>query len=143
MPASLFSRSLAVAVIAGLTLAGCARPDEPVEEVAESEPVVEETVEEVVEVPRHPLTGEEVSEGSATGPAVMAKIDHENRPYVNLHRADIVIQQLIPKTAPGTLPCSIPMFQTRWDTFVHSGHMICIWPRLSKACWRRPGCSLL
>ena len=97
MPASLLSRSLAVAAIAGLTLAGCARPDEPVEEVAQSEPVVEETVEEVIEVPRHPLTGEEVAEGSVTGPAVMAKIDHENRPYVNLHRADIVIQQLIPQ----------------------------------------------
>ena len=97
MSLGIVSRTIALAAVVGLTLAGCARPDEPVEEVIESEPVVEETVEEVVEVPRHPLTGEEVVEGSVSGPAVMAKIDHENRPYVNLHRADIVIQQLIPE----------------------------------------------
>ena len=97
MSFSLVTRALALSAVIGLTLAGCARPDEPTEEVAESEPVVEETAEEVVDVPRHPLTGEEVAEGSVTGPAVMAKIDHENRPYVNLHRADIVIQQLIPQ----------------------------------------------
>ena len=97
MSFSLVTRALALSAVIGLTLAGCARPDEPAEDVAESEPVVEETVEEVVDVPRHPLTGEEVAEGSVTGPAVMAKIDHENRPYVNLHRADIVIQQLIPQ----------------------------------------------
>ena len=95
MSFSLVTRALALSAVIGLTLAGCARPDEPAEDVAES--VVEETVEEVVGVPRHPLTGEEVAEGSVTGPAVMAKIDHENRPYVNLHRADIVIQQLIPQ----------------------------------------------
>jgi len=88
--------ALASLTMIGALLASCARPDEPVE-IAQSEPVVEELVEEVVEVPRHPLTGEEVVEGSVSGPAVMAKIDHENRPYVNLHRADIVIQQLIPQ----------------------------------------------
>ncbi|AVG24646.1 DUF3048-like lipoprotein [Pontimonas salivibrio] len=88
-------RFVALSVVAALTLVGCARPDEPVE-VEESAPA-EEQVEEVIEPPRHPLTGEEVVEGSVTGPAVMAKIDHENRPYVNLHRADIVIQQLIPQ----------------------------------------------
>lgn len=87
-------RFIALSVVASLTLVGCARPDEPVE-VEESAPTEEQ--EEVAEPIRHPLTGEEVMEGSVTGPAVMAKIDHENRPYVNLHRADIVIQQLIPQ----------------------------------------------
>lgn len=89
-------RFAALGVIAALTLTGCARADEEIQ-VDESEPVAEETQEEVVDVPRHPLTGVEVAEGSVTGPAIMAKIDHENRPYVNLHRADMVFQQLIPQ----------------------------------------------
>lgn len=90
------TKLLALAAVSVVVMTGCARPDEPVE-VEETEPVAEEQVEEVVEPSRHPLTGEEVAEGSVTGPAVMAKIDHENRPYVNLHRADIVIQQMIPQ----------------------------------------------
>ncbi len=72
-------RFAALGVIAALTLTGCARADEEIQ-VDESEPVAEETQEEVVDVPRHPLTGVEVAEGSVTGPAIMAKIDHENRP---------------------------------------------------------------
>ena len=91
-----WAKALAVSAVSLIVLTGCARPDEPTD-VEETDPVAEEQVEEDVEPTRHPLTGEEVMEGSVTGPAVMAKIDHENRPYVNLHRADIVIQQLIPQ----------------------------------------------
>lgn len=85
----------ALTAVTLVVLVGCARPDAPTD-VEETDPIAEEQPE-VVEPPRHPLTGEEVAEGSVRGPAVMAKVDHENRPYVNLHRADIVIQQLIPQ----------------------------------------------
>jgi len=89
-------RLVALGMLAGLTLAGCARPDEPIE-AEESAPVVEEQ-DQVVEEPfRHPLTGEVVDEASVSGSVIMAKIDHQNRPYVNLHRADVVFQQLIPQ----------------------------------------------
>ena len=92
---SALKRGVIGGLIAALTLAGCtAQPSEP--EIEESEPSIE--IPEVLpEIPRHPLTGFPVEEGSVSGPAVMAKIDHENRPYVNLHRADIVWQQLIPQ----------------------------------------------
>lgn len=84
-----------VAILVTSIAAGCARPDEPLP-VEEATPV--EVAPEVVEEPfRHPLTGEVVDEASVSGPAIMAKIDHQNRPYVNLHRADIVFQQLIPQ----------------------------------------------
>ena len=74
---------------------GCARPDEPLP-VEEAAPVAEEPA--VVEEPfREPLTGFIANEASVTGPVIMAKIDHQNRPYVNLHRADMVFQQLIPQ----------------------------------------------
>lgn len=88
-------RAVIGGLVAALALAGCTA--QPEEEVEESVPVVEVPEEVTPDVPRHPLTGVEVAEGSVTGPAVMAKIDHENRPYVNLHRADIVWQQLIPQ----------------------------------------------
>ncbi len=93
---SAWKRSVVGGLIAALALAGCTAQD-AVEEVDEAEPFVEEQEEVVPDVPRHPLTGVEVPAGSVTGPAIMAKIDHENRPYVNLHRADIVWQQLIPQ----------------------------------------------
>ena len=89
-------RFTALALMAGLTLAGCARPDEPIE-AEESAPVVEEEAQVVEEPFRHPLTGAIVDEASVSGPVIMAKIDHQNRPYVNLHRADMVFQQLIPQ----------------------------------------------
>ena len=89
-------RLIALSALVGITLAGCARPDEPIE-AEESTPVAEEQVDVIEEPYRHPLTGEVVAEGSVTGPVIMAKIDHQNRPYVNLHRADIVLQQLIPQ----------------------------------------------
>ena len=89
-------RFVALGIVAALTLTGCAREDEELE-VDESSPVAEEGVEGEAGVPRHPLTGFPVDEGSVTGPAIMAKVDHENRPYVNLHRADMVFQQLIPQ----------------------------------------------
>ena len=96
MTRSAWKRGVVGGLIAALALAGCTAQElEP--EVDEATPVVEEPEEVIPEVPRHPLTGFEVAEGSVTGPAVMAKIDHENRPYVNLHRADIVWQQLIPQ----------------------------------------------
>lgn len=97
MKLGIVGKLAAVAALSAVVMSGCARPDEPVEEVDDSAPVEEEAVEEVAPVFRHPLTGEEVPEGSVTGPAIMAKIDHENRPYVNLHRADIVFQQMIPQ----------------------------------------------
>ena len=93
---SAWKRGVVGGVIVALALAGCTA-QEPEPEVEEAAPVVEVPEEAIPEVPRHPLTGFEVAEGSVTGPAVMAKIDHENRPYVNLHRADIVWQQLIPQ----------------------------------------------
>jgi hypothetical protein len=90
-------RLIALGLIAGLALSGCARPDEPIP-VEDSQPTEEQVAPEVAEEPnRHPLTGEVVPEGSVTGPVIMAKIDHQNRPYVNLHRADVVFQQLIPQ----------------------------------------------
>lgn len=95
MVKSVWKRGVVGGLIAALALAGCTAEDDEV--VEESTPVVEVPEEAPVDVPRHPLTGIEVAEGSVTGPAVMAKIDHENRPYVNLHRADIVWQQLIPQ----------------------------------------------
>ena len=88
---------MALFAFISVLVTGCARPDEPIP-VDETAPVAEEeTVEEIPEPFRHPLTGVEVDESSVTGPAIMAKIDHQNRPYVNLHRADIVVQQLIPQ----------------------------------------------
>jgi hypothetical protein len=93
---SALNRGVVGALIVAVALVGCtAQPPEP--DVEDSAPVVEVPEEAVPEIPRHPLTGFEVAEGSVTGPAVMAKIDHENRPYVNLHRADIVWQQVIPQ----------------------------------------------
>lgn len=89
-------RLAGLSLLAVLTLAGCARPDEPIE-AEESAPVAEEEVQVVEEPFRHPLTGEIVDELMVTGPVVMAKIDHQNRPYLNLHRADLVFQQLIPQ----------------------------------------------
>ena len=88
--------ALATLLAFALVLTGCARPDEPIE-AGETAPVVEEETVIVEEPFRHPLTGVVVDEASVTGPVIMAKIDHQNRPYVNLHRADIVFQQLIPQ----------------------------------------------
>ena len=93
---SAWKRGVVGGLIAAFALAGCTA-QEPEPEVDEATPVVEEPEEAIPDVPRHPLTGFEVAEGSVTGPAIMAKIDHENRPYVNLHQADIVWQQLIPQ----------------------------------------------
>lgn len=96
MSVSVWKKALVGGVIASLTLIGCsAQPDD--EGVDEATPVVEEEPEVAVEVSRHPLTGEEMDPSQVTGPAVMAKIDHENRPYLHLHRADVVWQQLIPQ----------------------------------------------
>ena len=72
-------RFIALGAIAAVAFTGCAREDEEVI-VDESEPVVEEPAEVVEETPRHPLTGEAVAEGSVSMPAIMAKVDHENRP---------------------------------------------------------------
>lgn len=96
MKQSLWSKAVVGGLIAALALTGCVAQEdaEEVEEAAPVEEVVEQEAE--ADVLRHPLTGEEVT-ATATGPVVMAKIDHENRPYVNLHRADIVWQQLIPQ----------------------------------------------
>jgi hypothetical protein len=93
---SAWKRGVVGGLIAALALAGCTA-QEPEEDIDEATPTVEVPEEVIPDVPRHPLTGFEVQEGSVTGPAIMAKIDHENRPYVNLHRADIVWQQLIPQ----------------------------------------------
>jgi hypothetical protein len=90
------SKTVALGLAALFMLSACARPDEPLP-VEESEPTVEEEVEVVEEPFRHPLTGVVMEESALAGPAIMAKIDHQNRPYVNLHRADVVIQQLIPQ----------------------------------------------
>lgn len=96
MSVSVWKKAVVGSVIASFALIGCtAQPDE--EPVEEATPVVEEDAGAEVEIPRHPLTGEEMDPSMVTGPAVMAKIDHENRPYMNLHRADIVWQQLIPQ----------------------------------------------
>ena len=89
-------RLVALAALVGITLSGCARPDEPIE-AEETAPVSEEQVDVVEEPFRQPLTGVAVDESTVTGPVIMAKIDHQNRPYVNLHRADMVFQQLIPQ----------------------------------------------
>jgi hypothetical protein len=96
---SAWKRSVIGGLIIAIALAGCTA-QEPEEEVEEAAPVVEvpEAEEVVPDAPRHPLTGIEVQEGSVVGPVIMAKIDHENRPYLNLHRADIVWQQMIPET---------------------------------------------
>jgi len=96
MNLAVMGRFTALSVIVALTLSGCARPDEPIE-VDETPAVVEEETEVVEEIFREPLTGFPAEEGSVQGPAIMAKIDHQNRPYVNLHRADMVFQQLIPQ----------------------------------------------
>ena len=90
------SKALAVFAVVGLLATACARPDEPIP-VEDTAPVAEEETPVVEEPNRHPLTGEVVPEGSVSGPVIMAKIDHQNRPYVNLHRADVVFQQLIPQ----------------------------------------------
>lgn len=95
MNTSLWKRAVIGGMIAALALAGCtAQEDDDIDEAA---PVVDVPEEVAPDLPRHPLTGVEVDPASVTGPAVMAKIDHENRPYVNLHRADIVWQQVIPQ----------------------------------------------
>lgn len=94
---SRLGRFAALGVIAALTLTGCAIEDEALEEVDETAPAAEEEAAVEDDVFRHPLTGEEVDPATVTGPAIMAKIDHENRPYVNLQRADIVWQQVIPQ----------------------------------------------
>ena len=93
---SSWKRGVVGGLIAALALAGCTAQDVD-DDIDEAAPVVEVPEEAAPDVPRHPLTGVEVPEGSVTGPAVMAKMDHENRPYVNLHRADIVWQQVIPQ----------------------------------------------
>ena len=93
---SSWKRGVVGGLIAALALAGCTAQD-PDDDIDEAAPVVEVPEEATPDLPRPPLTGVEVPEGSVTGPAVMAKIDHENRPYVNLHRADIVWQQVIPQ----------------------------------------------
>ena len=90
------SKTFALGLATLLALSACARPDEPLP-VEQSEPTVEEEVEVAEEPFRHPLTGVVMEESELTAPAIMAKIDHQNRPYVNLHRADVVIQQLIPQ----------------------------------------------
>ena len=96
MKITALSRLAALGIIASLALGGCARPDEPIV-AEEAAPVVEQAAEVVEEPFRQPFTGVIADEASVTGPAIMAKIDHQNRPYVNLHRADIVFQQLIPQ----------------------------------------------
>jgi len=92
-----WKKTLVAGIVAAFILVGCTAQDD-VEEVDDSAPVVEVSEPVAPEIPRHPLTGEEVAPGSVAGPVIMAKIDHENRPYLALHRADQVWQQLIPQT---------------------------------------------
>jgi len=94
---STWKKTVVVSLFSALILAGCVAQEE-VGEIDDSAPVVEAPEPVAVEVPRHPLTGEEIVAGSVTGPAIMAKIDHENRPHLALHRADQVWQQVIPQT---------------------------------------------
>lgn len=95
MKLTALSRLAAIGLITSFALGGCARPDEPI--VAEEAAPVEEQPEVIEQTFREPLTGFVTDEASVTGPVIMAKIDHQNRPYVNLHRADMVFQQLIPQ----------------------------------------------
>ena len=93
MAFGLLKKVSAGAVAAVLTLTACSSPEEEVEEA----PAAVVVASEPVEPERHPLTGVEMALADVTGPAIMAKIDHENRPYMNLEFADIVWQQLIPE----------------------------------------------
>ncbi len=93
MAFGLWKKVVVGSVVAALTLAGCSANEEEEEQEVQTAVVVSAPV----EPDRHPLTGVEMDPSEVTGPAIMAKIDHENRPYMNLDRADIVWQQLIPE----------------------------------------------
>jgi hypothetical protein len=100
---SAWRKTVVAGIVTAFVLAGCSA-QEVLEEIDDSAPVVEVPEEVAADVPRHPLTGEEIAAGSITGPAIMAKVDHENRPYVALHRADQVWQQVIPQNGTRFLP---------------------------------------
>jgi hypothetical protein len=78
-----------------LILGGCAQSVEeaPVDEVIEA-PEASVPVE---DVPRHPLTGFEVQEGSVIGPSIAVKIDNTSsgRPQVGIASADLVFEELV------------------------------------------------
>lgn len=85
---------LLLTTITLIALSGCA-VEEPVEDQVIE--VIEETVVEEPEPPRHPLTGIELSDDSITGPSIAIKIDNTaaGRPQVGIAAADLVFEELV------------------------------------------------
>ena len=94
---SRFRFSLIGIAISAVVLAGCAQGPAatPEDDVLETETLEEAPAES--DVPRHPLTGFEVAEGSVTGPSVAVKIDNTSsgRPQVGIAAADLVFEELV------------------------------------------------
>lgn len=89
-----FSRALALLVAATFALTACVQAEE--EPVATVAPEVE-VEEEVVDIPRHPLTGFELAGATVTGPSIGIKIDNTaaGRPAVGITAADMVYEELV------------------------------------------------